>query len=177
MNQASGKAPDASARGLTLIELVIYLGIVGIVLSLAVGLALTFVETEVRGGARATVDAAAHRALTGVTEAVHAATAINTNDSTFGSVLGRLSLTMRDAARSPTVFAVSGSALTFSEQGSAAAPLTPAQVEVTRFQLTHVNPAGALPGVAVELGLRFRNPAGHPAYQFSKTYAIGAILR
>lgn len=182
----SGREPAGAADcpplavsfgGFTLIELTIYLGIVGIVFTLAVGLALAFVETNVRGTVQATVDTAANRVITHTTEALHGAASVNIGASLFGVDDGRLSLTMQDPARSPTVYALVNGQLTVTEAASPAVTLTPAAVEVTSFQLTFLNPQSAKAGVHIRLALRHANPASHPAYVFTKTYVAGAILR
>lgn len=169
--------PIVLSGGFTLIELTIYLGIVGIVFTLAVGLALAFVETNVRGTVQAIVDTAANRVITHTTEALHGAASINVGASLFGVDDGRLSLTMRDPARSPTVYALVNGQLTVTEAAGPPVTLTPAAVEVTSFRLTSLNPQSAKAGVRIQLVLRYTNPANHPAYVFTKTYVAGAILR
>lgn len=166
-----------SQRGFTLIELIVYLAIVGLALTFSVGLAVALVQSDARGTVRSAVDTSAHRALAKVAEAAYAASGIDAGSSSFGADLGRLSLTMRDAARSPTVFGVSGGRLEITEGAGSAIALTAAAVDVTAFRLTRLNPAGAKEGFRVELTVRHVNPSNDPAYQFTQTYVTGLVLR
>lgn len=164
-------------RGFTLIELLVYLAIVGIVLVVITGLAIALLSSDAKGRARQSVEASARRVVERLTETVHAAASIDGSRSAFGTDAGRLTLVMRDAARSPAEFVLSGSVLTVREGGGALVALTPATVEVTRFRLTYLNPAGATPGVRVELSIRFANPAADPALDFTKSITTGVVLR
>lgn len=164
-------------EGFTLLESLLYVAILGITVTVIAGLAVALLEFDVRGSVRTDVDAAARRAFEVLEEAGHAAAAIDVANSTFGSDQGRLTFTMRDAARSPTVFSLSGTRLERSEAGAAAAALTAAVVEVTRFRLTLLQPANAEPGVRIELDLRAANAAGDSARALTRTYQSGIILR
>jgi len=159
-----------------LIEFLIYLAIVAVALTMTTTLASALLQAEARGSVREAVDASANRALAHMTEALRAASALDVPGSSFGISLGRLSLTMRDAARSPTVFSVTNGRLEISEGGGAAVPVTAAAVDVTGFQLTRLNPAGAEEGVRIQLTVSFRNPSSDPQFQFSQTYVTGLVL-
>lgn len=169
---------NKTGQGFTLIEFIVYLGIVSVVVTIAVSLAITLVQTNARGAVRDAVDAAAARSLALVEEGIHAARLIDTSASTFGADLGRLSLIMRDATRSPTVFSITNGRLDMTVAGGNPVPLTATTVNVTRFRLTYLNPAGATEGIQVEMTLQFNN-AGPPAgaFQFTRTYVTGAVLR
>lgn len=166
-----------SQRGFTLLESLLYVAILGIAVTIITSLAVALLEFDVRGSVRIEVEAAARRVFEVVEEAVHAAAAIDTANSTFASDQGRLTLTMRDAARSPTVFSLSGVRLEMSEAGGDTVALTPAAVEVARFRLTHLQPTNAEPGVRIELDLRALNPAADPARALTRTYQTGIVLR
>ncbi|TSC64429.1 MAG: Uncharacterized protein G01um1014106_124 [Parcubacteria group bacterium Gr01-1014_106] len=164
------------SAGFTLVEFLVYLGIVSVSLTLVTTLASALVQTEARGGVRETVDASASRVLTQIAESMRAATAINTADSIFGVSPGRLSLTMRDPLRSPTLFTVSAGRVEVSEGGGAPTPLTAETVDVTGFHLTRLNPANAKEGIQITLTADFRTSGTDPQFQFSHTYVTGVVL-
>lgn len=175
--KAHGLRPREVHGGFTLVELLIYLGLVGAALTITVSLTTALLQADVRGSARETIDASAGRVLGQIAEAVRAAAAVNTGDSSFGTDAGRLSLTMRDATRSPTVFALANGRLEVTEGTASAVPLTANPVDVQIFRLTYLNTAGAKSGVRVELTLAFRNPGNDPRYQFGQAYVTGVVLR
>ncbi|MDP3685770.1 MAG: hypothetical protein Q8R32_02985 [bacterium] len=168
--------PVASSAGFTFIELLVYLGLVSVALTITTTLAIALLQAEARGSVRETVDTSASRVIAQIAETTRAATVINTADSIFGNPLGRLSLTTRDAARSPTVFSVTNGRLEVSEGIGSAVALTTGRVDVVGFRLTRLNPAGAKEGVQIELTVRFRNPSNDPQFEFSQTYATGFVL-
>lgn len=163
-------------QGFTFIELLVYLGLLSIALTITITLAIALLQAEARGSTRETVDASASRALAQLTEAVRAATALNAAGSLFDVPLGRLSFTMREPARSPTVFSVTNGRLEVTEGTGSAVALTAGGVDVVGFRLTRLNPAGATAGVQIEFTLSFRNPSNDPQFQFSQTYVTGLVL-
>lgn len=173
---AACRLPPAPSAGFTFIELLVYLGLVSIALTITTTLAIALLQAEARGSVREMVDASASRALAQIAEASRAAASINVAGSTFGVPLGRLSLTMRDAARSPTVFSVNNGRLEVSEGTGSAVPLTAGVADVTSFRLTRLNPAGAKEGAQIELTVRFRNPSTDPQFEFTNTYVTGLVL-
>mgnify|MGYP001618987394 CR=1 FL=1 len=162
--------------GFTFIELLVYLGLVSIALTVMTTLATALLQAEARGSVRETVDTSASRVLAHVTEAMRAATSIDVASSTFDVPLGRLSLIMRDAARSPTTFSVTNGRLEVTEGTGSATPLTAGMAEVVAFRLTRLNPARAKEGVRIELTIRFQNPSNNPQFEFSNTYVTGLVL-
>lgn len=163
--------------GFTLLELLIYLALLSVALTVVITLVTSLIQSEARGSVRHAVDASASGVLTQMTEAARAATGINTANSLFAIPLGRLSLAMRDASRSPAVFSVNNGRLEVTEGSGSPVALTSDAVQVVGFQLTRLNPAGAKEGVRIELTVNFRDPGNDPRFQFSHTYVTGLVLR
>lgn len=102
-------------RGLTILELIVYIGIITVVLTVAVATSLDLLRGRSKAGAIETVSQNARLALERITTVVRNADAINDGTSIFGTSPGKLSLQLPDPAVNPTVFDVAGGVLRIQE--------------------------------------------------------------
>ncbi|MFH1047822.1 MAG: type II secretion system protein, partial [Patescibacteria group bacterium] len=134
----TNSANRRSSRGFLLIETIIYIGLVGFVLSAAVLFSVEFVETRAKSVALADATRNAKFALSRLAYEVRSSEGINYGNSTFGTNPGVLSVATVDPLTNPTVFSVSGNQLMVSQGGGADVPLTPVSTEVLEFTVEDV---------------------------------------
>jgi Tfp pilus assembly protein PilW len=152
------------ARGTSILEFVVYVGIIGLVLVTAT----MFMVEVMHSGAK--VDAGAEAAWNGrfavsrVAAEIREATGLNVGTSVFGSHPGTLSLATGVPATDPTVFSVVGGALVMQQGAGPALPLTNSKVEVTEFLVDNVSAVGRTRAVRLRLVTKAKN-ADVPAEQ------------
>ncbi len=129
----SRRQSAASGRGSTLLEMLVYLAVIGIVLVSATAFSYEFVAGRARAAAYQETERNAQLAISRVIAEVRQAQAVNTGDSSFGSHPGRLSLTLADVTKSPTVFYVDAGRLLVQQGAGPALPLTSSKVDVSEF--------------------------------------------
>ncbi|MFA6604125.1 MAG: prepilin-type N-terminal cleavage/methylation domain-containing protein [Patescibacteria group bacterium] len=122
----------ADRRGFTLLEMMVYLLIVGVVLVSSTLFAYEFTITRVKSAAFQETERNARIALARITSEIRRADGYNLAGSVFGINPGQLSLIMPVASgRNPTVFAVAGGRLTIQQGAGPVLPLTSSKVNVT----------------------------------------------
>jgi len=122
----------AARRGFTLLEMLIYILIVGVVLVATTLFAYEFLVARTKSAAFQETERNARLALARVAYEIRRADGYNLAGSTFGSNPGALSLIMPAASgRNPTVFAVSGGRLTIQQGAGPVLPLTSSKVTVS----------------------------------------------
>jgi len=110
--------------GFTLLELIVYLVLFGIVGTLAASVLSFALRGKTAVGRLNEVQVTAQRTLEQIIDRVHTALAINDASST-------LSLKMSDSSKDPTIYALAGGAVTIKEGSAAAVPVTPPSTVVT----------------------------------------------
>lgn len=127
-------------RGFSLIEMLLYIGITSLMLSVMFSFVLNMTNARAKVQANADIAYNANLIEDRLGDAVRHATAINTGASTFGTDPGVLSLTMADLAVSPTIFSLTANdgIVQVSQAGGAFAPLTTTNVKVTNFTFTNL---------------------------------------
>ncbi len=121
--------------GTSLIEIILYLGLVGIVLVTVVFFSAEFMSTRVKADAYAEVGWNARFVMDRIAAEIREASNYNPGTSVFVSNPGMLSLESQQPGEDPIVFAVSDGALTVSRGGGLPLPLTTSQVTVTDFTI------------------------------------------
>lgn len=123
---------------LTLIEIVIYFTLLAVALLVAMNFAITIGDLYAQSSNANELQSNADFLENRFNYAVQSATGVVTASSTFDVDAGRLTLTMSDAAKSPTVFYLQNGVVFFQEGAAAAVPLTTAAVQVDSFHLTSI---------------------------------------
>ncbi|MEY4723405.1 MAG: hypothetical protein RLZZ324_918 [Candidatus Parcubacteria bacterium] len=128
-------------RGTTLLEFIIYIGVVGFILSAATMFAGEFVLTQAKSAAIMEVSRNARFAAARVAVAVRESWGIKTASSVFSPTdPGTLTLcTDAPCTSNLTVFTVTNGQLTMQQGAGAAVPLTSSKVKVTSFLLDNLS--------------------------------------
>ena len=159
-------------RGFTLIETILYILIIGMILS-TLGLFLnhllqarakTLASSDLITAARTIQDVLGH--------AARAAEWINTSTSTFGSDPGILSLNMFEVGVDPTVFSLTGAdgQLQVSEAGGGNILLTTDEVAITNLVFTNLTGDDDTGIIQVQFTLEAVNTSGSAYFDYEQSF-------
>lgn len=148
-----------SQKGATLLEFLIYIGLIGTVLATATSFAVEFVNAQAKVAALAEAVRNARFAVSRMEIEIREAADVNAGSSVFGSDPGTLSLATSSGATDPTVFTVSGGALHIQQGSGPVLPLTSSKVDVQEFTVENLSTAGRTKAVRIHLKVRSRNPS------------------
>jgi type II secretory pathway pseudopilin PulG len=166
-------------KGFTLIETLIYFGIIGVVLtsfitfSIGVGNSRTknYVVQEVHGNTRT--------ALNLITQRIQASTGVNAGSSTFGTDPGVLSLVMADAAKNPTIINLSADdgVVQITEGVASAVAITADEVQVTNLVFTNLTPTGERENIGIAITVEYNNSSGDVEFDYSQSLQTAVSVR
>jgi type II secretory pathway pseudopilin PulG len=161
--------------GFTLIEFLIYIGIVGGALVVAGAITFNIMFGKAKLGAIEEVSQNARFAMEFIAERVRNAELVNT--PTVGSSGSTLSLQMADAAKNPTVFDLTSGAVRITEGAGAATAITATEVTVTDMIFTNISYVSTPGTVRVQMDLSATNPSGRQEYDFDQSFYTTANVR
>lgn len=146
-----------SQRGSTILEFVVYVGIIGLVLATATLFMVEVLHSGAKVDAGAEAAWNARFAASRISAEIREASGLNVGTSVFGANPGTLSLATGIPATDPTVFSVVSGVLMMQQGTDPALPLTNAKVEVTEFLVDNVSVAGRTRAVRMRLVTKARN--------------------
>lgn len=131
-------------KGFTLIEILIYIAIIGGVVATFVSFALQITNSRNKTYAVQEVQANIRTALGIVTQKIRSANSINTSTSIFDVDPGYLSLAMTSSTLNPTIFGLNqdNGVLEMKEGTSASSTITADEVNITNLQFTNLTDSG-----------------------------------
>lgn len=158
----------ANHKGLTLVELILYVAIVSVViLATAVFLQLIF-ESRVKNQVIAEVEQQGLQVMQIITQTVRNSTAINS--PTQGSNESSLSVAVLDNAKNPTVFDLSSGAIRITEGATSPVNLTSAQVSASSLTFKNLSYTGTPSTIRIQFTITYINASARNEYQFTKTF-------
>lgn len=161
--------------GFTLVELLLYVGLLSIVMfSAAVFLSL-LLQSRTKNQVITEVEQQGVLAMQRMMQVVRNSTLINT--PAVGASGSALSVNLPQAALSPTVFALSGGAITMTEGAGAAVSLTNNLVSVTGLTFSNLSRASTPGTVRIQFTISYINNSGRNEFDYSKTFDSDASLR
>jgi len=164
-----------TAGGYTLIELLLYVGLVGILLSAATAFFGIATEARIKNQTISEVNEQGAFVMDYLTRSVRAATSISS--PSVGGTGTQLTLVVPAANLSPTVFSVSGGVLQVKEGTAAAVALTNSKVRVSSFTVTNLTRSGTSALVRVSITIDRINNAGRNEYDYSETFTTSVGIR
>jgi type II secretory pathway pseudopilin PulG len=167
-----------SVHGFTLIETIIYIALVGVIVSSMVLLSISVSEVrnkiysaqEVQGNLRHATDIIAQR--------IRASTGVTIGNSTFGSDPGVLQLSMKESAKNPTIISLTADngALQIQEGVGAAVLLTTDDVDVTNLLFTNLTD-GEREHIRIQMTIAYDSDAPDVEYAYSKSITTAVSVR
>lgn len=165
----------AVQNGFTLIELMLYVGIAATVLLAAAIFFSLALEARIKAQVVAEVEQQGEYAMRIILQSARNADAVNAPATSTSDTV--LSFAYADAAKNPTVFAVSSGALAVTEGSGQPAALTSARVAVSAIQFFNLSRTGTPGMVRAQFTLSAAGASGRSEYAFSKTFYGSASLR
>lgn len=166
-------------NGFTLIEVLIYLGILSLIVVALLSFDVSVISSRSKTMVVEEVQANARIALDLVSQKIRGAQGINVGASVFGSDPGVLSLAMANATQNPTVFNLSADdgRLQITE-GSSGTPVfvTSKDVEVTNLVFTNYSQPGEREHIRIDITVRYKN-AGSVDYSYSYSAHTSVSVR
>src|SRR5205814_1237285 len=158
-----------------LIELLLYVSIVG---SLLVAIVMFFgvaADTRVKNQSISEVDQQGTAAMEYLTATIRNATSI-TAPAAAGNAAA-LTLVVPTASLSPTIFDLTGSTLEVKEGAAAAVPLTNGKIQISSLTFKNLSRSGTTGIVQISFTIARINTANRNEYDYQKTFVSSAALR
>jgi len=156
---------NKSGGGFTLIEFLIYIGIVATILILTSGFLWNIIFGNIKETSYQEVQQNGRFALTKIAQEIKKATGINIPSP--GSSTDLLSLAMADLSSNPTIFDLVDGKLQITQGTEGPYELTTDQVIVSNLLFTNLSYPNTPGTVRIEMTIEHLNPSGRMEYQAS----------
>ncbi len=160
--------------GFTLIELVVYVAIVGVLLLSIVSFYGLVIDVRVKNQSIAEVNQQGQLAMDGITQTIRNATSITT--PALASSGAALTLVVPTGSLSPTVFKLNGTALQITAGVSTPVALTGSKVQISSLTFKNLTRAGTNGIVQVSFVISRTNNTGRATYDYQKTFTTSAEI-
>lgn len=161
--------------GYTLIELLLYIAMVGVLLAAVTAFFGITTDARIKNQSMTEVNEQGVFALDMIAQTVRNGTSLSSPAA--GASGSQLTLTVPTGALSPTVFDVSGGVLRIKEGAGGVVAITNSKVQVTSLTVTNLTRSGTGGIVRISLTLSRRNTAGANAYDYTKTFTTSVGVR
>lgn len=170
------RSVKTETEGFTLVEFLVYIGIVGTILLVAGTIAFNVFFGKAKLAAIEEVSQNARFALEKIADRVRNAEAIQTPPPGVSS--SSISLQMADSEKDPTEFYVQGGILRMREGlGANRWPLTSDEVVVSTLQFSNISYPDTPGTVRIQMTIKAANPENRPEREFEKTFYTTANVR
>lgn len=166
---------EASKQGFTLIEIMLYVGIVSVIIPIFSVAMITFLESKVKNQTIAEVEQNGAQVMSEITQAIRSADAINS--PVPGDSAVSLSLVMADSGKNPTLFDLSGSDIQIKEGADSPINLSSSRVVLSGLNFSNLSRAETVGTVRVQFTLSHINPGGRNEWDYSRTFYGSASAR
>lgn len=164
--------------GFTLVEILIYLAIVGLVVVSFISFAVVISDSRGKAYVEQEVQANARVALNLITQKILASDGVNAGASTFDSDPGVLSLSMANGSKDPTVINLSADdgQLQIKEGSDSAVVVTSDEVRVTNLIFTDLTSTSDKENIRIELTMEYAE-TDDVIYSYSQSLQTAVSLR
>jgi len=169
------KNTHLNQHGFTLVELLLYIVILGTLLVPVSFFFATALDARIKNQSVSEVNDQAQAAMETITVTIRGANAIST--PLPGVSTASLTLTVPTASLSPTVFSVQNGVLQVKEGSAAPVALTNGKVTVSGLSFKNLSISGTHGIVQVSFTIARVNPAGKAEYDYQKTFTTSMGLR
>lgn len=177
MSYLSFPSIKKNQRGVTLLELLVYVTLISILAIVFVNFTLDIVGTSQKARVKQEAQQNARIALERISRAIREADSLNAGASTFGSNPGVLSLAMDDGAVNPTVFDVSGGVLRITEGVGSPQAITSGEFDVTNLVFTNRSISGRTTNIKTEITVAHPNPENIEIFDAEVSLRSTSVIR
>lgn len=165
-------------RGFTMVEMLIYVAIIGGILTSFVSFALAISNSRNKTYVIQEVQANTREALGIMTQKIRSASGINTNVSTFDVDPGYLFLIMSDVSLNPTIISLNNDngVIEIKEGLSASTTIMADEVRVTNLLFTNLTD-GNRENIRINITAEYDNPNNDPNFAYSQSLQTSASVR
>lgn len=167
--------PRRSQQGYTLIELLLYIAMIGTLLGAVTIFFSVTTDARIKNQSISEVNDQGAFIMDSITQVVRNATSIS--GPAVGASGSQLTVAVPTASLSPTIFSVSGGVLQVKEGTANAVALTNSEVQVTSFSVTNLSRSGTKGVVQINFTLSRLNSSGRNEYDYQRTFTTSAGLR
>jgi len=165
--------------GFTLVETIIYIGIVGVVITSFLYFGLAIFDYQDKSYAVSEVQANARIALELISQTIRSAKDINISSSTFGIDPGVLFLTMDDESKTPTIIGLNkdNGYLQIKEGVNEPVQFTSSQIKVTDLKFFDLTGTSTIKNIKINLTIEYSNANQNEKYNYSEDLGTAVSLR
>lgn len=162
-------------KGFTILELLLYVGILSIVIFSIAFFSQTMLSARVKNQTIAEVEQQGQYAMQQITQIIRNASAITM--PVVGADGTSLIVATYTGGTNPTVIDSANSALQIKEGVAVAVPITSARVAVSNLSFQNVSRASTPGTVRVQFTITYVNPTGKNEFNYAKTFYASASIR
>jgi len=162
-------------KGFTLIELILYVAIASILLTVISLFLSTVIKSRLKQQSMTEVESQGLQIMEQITRTIRSAETINS--PTSGNNSNTLSLGMSNGSQNPTVFESSGSQIQITEGTGSPIALSNGRVNISNLDFKNLSRADTPGLIQVEFDLDHVNNSGRNEYTFSKSFSTSSSLR
>ena len=165
-------------KGSTLVEILIYVAILGMVISSFIYFAVSISDSRGKVYVEQEVQANSRVALNLITQKILSANGVNVGSSVFDLDPGSLSLSMADGAKNPTIISLTADdgQVQIQEGLSGAVSITSDEVRVTNLVFTNLTSTSDKPNIKIELTVEYI-VTGDVIYEYTYSLETAISLR
>lgn len=166
-------------RGFTLIETILYVGILGLMASSLALFGFSVGSSRTKTAAAEEVNANIRTAFDVLASRVRSSNGVIDVFSVFGSDPGAIALGMPDPAKNPTVFRLNADdgVLEIKEGAGPWMPLTSSAVRVTNFIFEKASAPGMPESIVFDIAVEHADTSGSADYRFTQSVHSAVTLR
>jgi prepilin-type N-terminal cleavage/methylation domain-containing protein len=166
-------------QGFTLIETLIYIAIIGIVISSFVGFSVSVSDSRGKTYVVQEVQANMREALNTVLVALRESNDVNTAASTFGTDPGFLSLSMASSTVNPTTIGLDSDngVMGIKRGSSATTSVTSSEVNITNLVFTNLTSSTTRENIRMEIKVEYNNTSTSSIYNYVQSATTSTSLR
>lgn len=162
-------------KGFTLVELLLYTALIGMVVLTAAVLLSVMQKQKIRDQVIREVEEQGLASMQVMTQTIRNSTLINSPAASASA--GILSINVPTAGLSPTTFGLSSGSITMTEGSNPAVNLTSGKVVVSGMNFANLSRGGSFGTIRIQYTVSYNNPGGIADFNYSKLFTGSASLR
>lgn len=166
-------------KGFTLIEVLIYMAILGLVVSGFVSFSLSISDSRNKNYVIQEVQANGRLALELISQKILSSNGVNIGSSTFDSDPGILSLSMFNGSKNPTLINLNqdDGILQITEGSDNSIYITSDEVKITNLVFTDLTSTSEKASIRIQITIKYDNQGDNVNYEYSQSLQTAVNLR